>query len=192
MPTLTIGAPPRSDFEATPTDAEIEFFNENGYLVVERLTTEDELAWLTVLYEHVFSPENEGQPGAPVDRTNGEGPKEPALLTQAFFPEVQYPELLNTTYHRNARRYAAALLGVQPTDVTSWGHMIRKLPGGREAPWHQDEAYWEPELDYHALGCWLPLHAVTEEMGAMQFIPGSHIGEVRQHVHRTATPSSTS
>jgi ectoine hydroxylase-related dioxygenase (phytanoyl-CoA dioxygenase family) len=60
--------------------------------------------------------------------------------------------------------------------------MIRKLPGGREAPWHQDEAYWEPEFAYHALGVWLPLHDVTEEMGAMQFIPGSHRSGVYNHV----------
>ena len=59
--------------------------------------------------------------------------------------------------------------------------MIRKLPGGREAPWHQDEAYWEPELEYHALGCWLPLHDVSEEMGTMQFVPGSHRRGVLPH-----------
>ena len=89
-------------------------------------------------------------------------------------PEIYHPEILQTTYVRNARRYAAALLGVDIEQLSCWGHMIRKLPGGRDAPWHQDEAYWDPELSYHALGCWLPLHAVTEEMGAMQFIPGSH------------------
>jgi ectoine hydroxylase-related dioxygenase (phytanoyl-CoA dioxygenase family) len=184
MPKLDIGPPPPSTLEAIPSDDEVEFFREYGYLVVEELTTPEELAWLTELYEFIYAPENAGEPGAPIDRTNGEGETGPAYVSQAFFPEVHYPQLLHTTYRRNARRYAAALLGVPIDDVTSWSHMIRKLPGGREAPWHQDEAYWEPELEYNALGCWLPMHEVTEEMGAMQFIPGSHQREVLPHRHQ--------
>ena len=59
--------------------------------------------------------------------------------------------------------------------------MIRKPPGGRAVSWRQDHAYWQPELDYCALGCWLPLHDVTAEMGAMQFIPGSHRRGLLRH-----------
>ena len=168
------GPPPPVTLEVTPSDEEVEFFSENGFLVVDRITTDEELAWLTEIYEHIFAPENAAEPGAPVDRTNGPGEDGPANLSQAFMPEIHHPELLQTTYVRNARRYAAALLGVAIEQLSCWGHMIRKLPGGRDAPWHQDEAYWDPELAYHALGCWLPLHAVSEAMGAMQFIPGSH------------------
>jgi ectoine hydroxylase-related dioxygenase (phytanoyl-CoA dioxygenase family) len=183
MATKTFGSPPPATLEVTPSAEEVQFFAENGFLVVERLTTDEELAWLTELYEHIFAPENAGEPGAPVDRTNAPGEQGEANLSQAFMPELYHPEVLQTTYFRNARRYAAALLQVDIRDLSCWGHMIRKLPGGRDAPWHQDEAYWDPELSYHALGCWLPLHEVTEEMGAMQFIPGSHLGGVRHHTH---------
>jgi ectoine hydroxylase-related dioxygenase (phytanoyl-CoA dioxygenase family) len=183
MATKTFGPPPPVTLEVTPSAEEVQFFAENGFLVVERITTDEELAWLTEIYEYIFAPENAGEAGAPVDRTNGPGDDEPANLSQAFMPEMQYPEILQTTYIRNARRYAAALLQVDSADLSCWGHMIRKMPGGRDAPWHQDEAYWDPELSYHALGCWLPLHEVTEEMGAMQFIPGSHLGGVLHHTH---------
>ena len=62
--------------------------------------------------------------------------------------------------------------------------MIRKPPGGRAALWHQDHAYWQPELDYYAaLGVWLPMHDVSVEMGAMQFIPGSHKRGLLPHQH---------
>jgi ectoine hydroxylase-related dioxygenase (phytanoyl-CoA dioxygenase family) len=182
--TLTIGPPPPSDLEVILSRQQVEHFAENGYLVVDRITTDEELDWLTRLYEHIFAPENAGEPGAPVARTDEGLDGAAAGIGQAFFPEMVYPELLRTTYNRNARRCAAALLGVDVERVTCWGHMIRKLPGGREAPWHQDEAYWEPELDYRAVGCWLPLHEVTEEMGAMQFVPGSHKGGVRPHEPR--------
>jgi ectoine hydroxylase-related dioxygenase (phytanoyl-CoA dioxygenase family) len=183
MGTDLFGPPPPPTLEVAPTAEEVAFFAENGYLVVERITTDEELAWLTEIYEYIFAPENAGLSGAPVDRTNGVGEHQPVNLSQAFIPEANHPQLLQTNYFRNARRYAAALLGVDISLVSCWGHMIRKLPGGIAAPWHSDEAYWDPELSYVALGCWLPLHDVTEEMGAMQFIPGSHRQPLRNHTH---------
>ena len=172
---------PPATFEVSPTRDEVEFFAENGFIAVDRITTDEEIDWLTELYEHIFDPLNAGERGAPVDRSTGQNDTGPPLLTQAFMPEFNYPQLLETVFNRNARRYAAALLGVEAELLGSWGHMIRKMPGGRAAPWHQDEAYWEPEFRYHALGCWLPLHDVDEEMGAMQFIPGSHRHGVFEH-----------
>jgi ectoine hydroxylase-related dioxygenase (phytanoyl-CoA dioxygenase family) len=170
------GPPPTSDLTVTPTPDEIDFFRENGYLVVERITTDDEIDWLRPIFEAAF------------DESDGKmAPQKAKASVQTMFPEFRYRELLDTTYLRNAKTYAAALLGVD--DTVSWGHMIRKpVVGSRLAPWHQDEAYWEPELEYHALASWLPLHDVTVEMGAMQFIPGSHKAGVLDHVFYGDTP----
>jgi ectoine hydroxylase-related dioxygenase (phytanoyl-CoA dioxygenase family) len=170
---------PQAELVVHPTADEVEHFAENGFLVVERITTDEEIDWLTEVYEWIFDPANGEQPGAPVARDNAPGG---ALVRQAFMPEFFFPELLQTTFNRNARAYAAALLQVDIGDLSCWGHMIRKAPGGRAAPWHQDEAFWETELEYHALGAWLPLHEVDEEMGCMQFVRGSHRHGVYEHV----------
>ena len=198
MSTIELRPLPATTFDIEPTREEIESFAENGFLSVERITTDEELDWLTELYEQIFDPSRAAESGAPVDRSGAVDDEGMPLLGQAFFPEVNHPELLGTTFYKNARRYAAALLREPIEELSSWGHMIRKAPGGREAPWHQDEAFWEPELEYHALACWLPLHEVTEEMGAMQFVPGSHKlgvldhhpmdGDVKMHV-LTVEPS---
>jgi hypothetical protein len=175
MTAMMFGPPPAVPFERTPRREEIEFFRENGFLRVERITSDEEIAWLRQIFEHLFSDEHAGKPGAPLDRSGTPVEGEPrARLAQAFFPEIHFPEILNTQFRRNAKRYAAALLDVPEAALSSWGHMIQKKPGGRAAAWHQDHAYWQPELDYCALGVWLPMHDVTIEMGAMQFIPGSH------------------
>ncbi len=183
MKQLKFGPPPSGAFEVAPTPGEVAFFKEHGYLVVERLTTDEEIAWLRQIFEHIFSPAYPKGPRAPVDRSgtlaDGEGRK----LEQAFHPELEFPELLTTNHWRNAKRYAAALLDVDASRLSSWGHMIRKPPGGRAAMWHQDHAYWQPELDYHALGVWLPMHDVSVEMGAMQFIPSSHKRGLLTHRH---------
>jgi ectoine hydroxylase-related dioxygenase (phytanoyl-CoA dioxygenase family) len=173
------GSPPPSDLEVRPTADDVEFFREHGYLVVERITTDEELAWLTAVFLAVFE-EGEGvfEPGRERDQ---EGPPQ---ISQTIAPELRYPALLETTYRRNARHFAAALLEVEADDLSSWSHMIRKPAlKSRAAPWHQDEAYWRPELTYHAVGVWLPLHDVSVERGAMQFVPGSHRGDLLQHHH---------
>ena len=185
-PDITALEPPGTNFAPQPTAWEIAFFRDNGYLVVERLTTDAELAWIRERFEQVFDPADAAQLGAPVDRSGAQEPGAASSLAQAFFPEIRFSSLLRTAYMRNARRYAAALLGVDPSLVSSWGHMILKPAGGRAAPWHQDRAYWEPELDYRAVAVWLPMHEVSVEMGAMQFIPGSHRRGLLPHRHLEA------
>ncbi|HEY6599396.1 MAG TPA: phytanoyl-CoA dioxygenase family protein, partial [Pseudomonadales bacterium] len=183
MTQLKFGPPPAKTFDVFPSAKEVQFFKDEGYLVVERLTTDEEIDWLRKIFEYIFSPEHPKNHTSPVDRSGTLAPGEEPKLTQAFHPEIEFPELLTTNHWRNAKRYAAALLGVDASRLSSWGHMIRKPPGGRPALWHQDHAYWQPELDYHALGVWMPMHAVTTEMGAMQFIPRSHKRGLLKHRH---------
>ena len=173
------GAPPKSDLDVRPTQDDVDFFEENGFLVVPQITTEEELAWMTEVMLGVLD-DNAGtgvfEPGREIGQTT------PPQIQQSIGPELLIPELLDTTFRRNARHFASALLQVPEDELTSWGHMIRKpARSNRPAPWHQDMAYWQPELDYHAIGCWLPLHEVTVERGCMQFIPGSHKGPLRHH-----------
>jgi phytanoyl-CoA hydroxylase len=190
MPAMTkpmFGPPPAITFELTPSRDEIDFFRDNGFLKVERITSNEEVGWMRRIFEFIFSEENAGKPGAPLDRSGTALPGQPpARLAQAFFPEMSFPELMQTQYRRNAMRYAAALLDVEEGRLSSWGHMIEKKPSGRAASWHQDHAYWQPELDYCALGAWLPLHDVTVEMGAMQFIAGSHKKGLVPHAQEDA------
>src|ERR1700690_3128885 len=105
------GPPPATSFELAPRVDEIEFFQENGFLAVERITTDEEILWLRRIFEYIFSDEYSGQPGSPLDRSGTPTPGQPpARLNQAFFPEIHFPEILNTQFRRNAKRYAAALL----------------------------------------------------------------------------------
>src|SRR5262245_37907855 len=106
------GPPPSRRFEVEPTRAEIEFFQENGFLAVNRITSDEELAWMRQIYEFIFSPEQAGEKGAPLDRSGSRRPGEAKLLSKIYFPEMRFPGLLTTSFHRNAKRFAAALLGV--------------------------------------------------------------------------------
>lgn len=179
--TATTAPLPDAPFQVTPTAEQIAFYREHGYLVVERVTSDEEVAWLRGIYEQIYDDGWTGTVVRPVDRSGVRNPAVARTIMQVFHPEFAFGEILRTTYVRNAKRIAAALLGHDESALTVWTHMIRKAPGAPEVPPHQDEAFWPPELEYRSVAAWMPLHDVTVEMGAMQFLPGSHRGGVLPH-----------
>lgn len=179
------GPPPPSSFRVEPTPEQVASFAADGFVAVPRLTTDEELHWLDDVYRACFDPDDAASERTRWDVETAEDGSQRVTRAQAFFPEVSVPQLLDTTYRRNGLRFAARLLGVAEADLTTWSHMLDKPPGvGRPTYWHQDEAYWDPALQFNALGVWMPLEDCSIEMGCMQFIPGSHRGGVRPHHSR--------
>lgn len=181
---------PSEDLQVDVTDEQVAEFHERGFTHVERLTTDAEVEWLRDRFDDIFSPDNRvgglGAAGAVFDASRPMGSPiegEPDL-GQAIGPEALIPSLLDTLAHRNAKRIAARLLGVDVAACQSWTHMIDKPPRhGHETPWHQDEAFWELDLGYHACAVWLALDDVDVDNGCMQFLPGSHTGGIVTHRH---------
>ena len=180
---------PDTDFQVDLTDHDVAFFRENGFLSIDRITTDQEVEWLRGIYDYLFTErvgEEEGRYfdlGGPRAHTGRE------VLPQVLGPHATFPELRDTVYFRNAQKLTAKLLDVEAEKVNGGGHMILKPARyGGATPWHQDEAYWNPEIIPHSLSVWLPLDPATMESGCMQFIPKSHTGEVRWHRHIDNNP----
>jgi ectoine hydroxylase-related dioxygenase (phytanoyl-CoA dioxygenase family) len=174
---------PRLEFAVELTPARIEEFWDRGFTSIERITPDEELAWLGEVYDRLFAERVQPLPGAFIElnraRETGQD-----VQSQIIMPEVRFAELRETALWRNGRALAAQLLGIEAKTLRGWGHMIRKpARDGGALPWHQDEAYWDPAFDYRALACWMPLDPATVESGCMSFIPGSHRGDLRMH-HR--------
>jgi hypothetical protein len=171
----------------TLSEAQVESFRVRGFLAIDRITDEDELAWLREAYAKLL---DDGRTLRL--RYTGETPAGAAAeITQIFVPELQCPEILQTAYIRNGQRLAASLLGVDEADVAYGGVMLIYKPAGAglEAPFHQDEAYWEfpGERLSHSVSCWMPLDPVTVDSGCMQFVPRSHGLEVMRHRRKAPT-----
>jgi ectoine hydroxylase-related dioxygenase (phytanoyl-CoA dioxygenase family) len=161
------------DFVLELTDDQIAFFRENGYLTVDRITTDEEIEKLKGLYEEAIN--------SSMGRIKFEGTREDGStghITQVIAPELSHPELLETIYFRNARAAALKLAGIASDDIRRQGIMYIFKPekAGRDTPWHQDEAYWADFEDKKAnsLSCWMPLDDVTVESGCMWYLPKSH------------------
>jgi ectoine hydroxylase-related dioxygenase (phytanoyl-CoA dioxygenase family) len=178
------------DFRISLTPDQIASYCDNGFLSLERITTDEEVEWLRGIYDRLFTERLGEEKGEYFDLGGPRAHDGKEVLPQVLGPENKFPELKETIYFRNARRLAAALIGVDEAAISGGGHMILKPPRyGRETPWHQDEAYWDPGVRPRSLSVWLPLDPATLESGCMQFIPGSHKGEVRWHRHIDNDPT---
>lgn len=164
----------------TISQAQIDFFHENGYLPINSITTLEEVERLKAIYDEMFKQKAGREDGNQFDLAGADDEAETAMLPQILNPSRYAPELAVTLYKANALAIAKQLLG---DDATYGGdHAILKPPGSpAPTPWHQDEAYWDPMLEYQSLSVWMPLQDVDTRSGCMEFIPGSHREEVLPH-----------
>jgi hypothetical protein len=184
---------PPGRLEVEVTDEQVEAFRRDGFVELGRITTDEELAWIAEVYDQFFAQRIGGLPGAYLEPTRPYGAEPLGLdspLSQVLLPEARVPELRETNFYRNGRRAASRLMRIPEPQLGGWGHMITKPAGhGDEAPWHQDEAYWEIELIYEAVGIWMPLDDADIDNGCLWFIPGSHRNDVLTHKHVDDDPA---
>jgi hypothetical protein len=161
------------------TPEQIAFFRREGYLAIgSSLSTPAELAAVRQTYDRLFAERAGWAEGNAFDLAGTD--QGAANLPQILGPSRYAPELRQTLYWANARHIAALLLGGDGGD--GGDHAICKpARGGSATPWHQDEAYWDPGLDYTSLSVWIPLQDATPDNGCMVFVPGTHTLEVLPH-----------
>lgn len=181
---------PVTELEVRLTEAQVAAFGRDGFTSVDRITTDDEVAWLREVFDELFSAKEGGVPGGYFDLARPYDAPGDDDLPQVLFPDLRFPELRNTQFFRNAKAITAQLLDAPADELHGWAHMIHKpARHGHEIPWHQDEAYWDPGHTYRAVGAWLPLDDVDLANGCMCFVPGSHTGAVHPHRHIDDDPA---
>lgn len=164
----------------TLTQEQIAFYHREGYLALEAITTQEEVAWLREVYDRLFAERAGREFGDQFDLGGTDEEDKPAVLPQILNPAKYAPELKQGLYRVNALAIARQLLG--PEAQYQGEHAIFKPARyGAETPWHQDEAYWNPAMDYNAFSLWMPLQEATLENGCMQFVPRSHTWDVLPH-----------
>jgi hypothetical protein len=178
------------------TEEQIGCFRTNGFLSVPQITTAAELQLLRSEYDMLFETQAGRDVGRLFDLGGTDGDDEgPPVLPQLLDPQVYAPALRNTLYEANALACAKQLIG--PAAEYMLSHAICKPPRvGAATPWHQDEAYAPPEVDYGRGGgfgvvnSWMPLQDATIESGCMQFVPwvDGRQPEVLNHHHINHDP----
>ena len=162
------------------TDEQIEFYHREGYLAVGALTDAAELERLSAIYDDLFARRVGREQGDQFDLAGSDEEGKEESLPQILGPHRFAPQILEGQLFANAQAIAKQLLG--PDAKFGGDHAIYKAPHTNvPTPWHQDEAYWDPAVNYRSFSMWVPLQDVDVENGCMWFVPRSHLEEVNAH-----------
>eukprot|EP00923_Selenidium_pygospionis_P061017 GHVN01107179.1.p1 GENE.GHVN01107179.1~~GHVN01107179.1.p1 ORF type:complete len:287 (+),score=64.00 GHVN01107179.1:538-1398(+) len=163
------------------TQNQIDFFHREGYLSIPAITDSEDVGFCRRAYDRIFTHQAGREVGDQFDLGGtDEGDGTNASIPQILGPHKYAPELLESRLLKNVDRLAKQLMGHDTT--TKIGHAIFKPPRtAPPTPWHQDAAYWDPNLIYRSMSVWVPLQEATLENGCMHFVPGSQKLDVVTH-----------
>lgn len=155
------------------------FFQENGYLMVEDVVTADQLAKMQdITYRLMDQSRDVSTSNDIYDLDQGHGPDTPRL-TRIKLPHKQDPYFWEILTNSGVTKVLNDLLGPDTTILTS--KLNTKAPGGgRAVEWHQDWAFY-PHTNDSLLAFGLMLEDVTEDNGPLLVVPGTHKGPILSH-----------
>jgi len=168
--------------------SQIDFFNENGYLVVENAVdpetlsklTEDFAQWVDESRQQAeaYGEALDGRPRFDVETGHTAG--NPALR------RVNAPVEISDAYYKamtesHMADCVADLIG--PNIKFHHSKINSKLPGAKtEVKWHQDFPF-TPHSNDDLITALLMVDEVTLENGPLEVVPGSHKGEIHSLWH---------
>lgn len=161
------------------TQEQKDFYDANGYLLVEDAVTPPQLARLLDITDRLIDASRAVTESNDVyDLDDGHGPAAPRL-TRIKIPHQRDPYFWDVLRQSAMTEVLTDLLGPDTNLLTS--KLNTKAPGGgRAVEWHQDWAFY-PHTNDHLLAFGLMLEDVTPDSGPLMVIPGSHRGPVLSH-----------
>lgn len=160
--------------------AQVAFFKENGYLALDRITTDEDVTEIRSIIEQLFVQKAGHDQGAYFNFAGDEKDEKAPILPQIMAPRYFAGRLKKSQFRRNAALVARQILG--PEARFHIDHTLMKPPiDGPATQWHQDEAFKDPRFECDEISIWMPLQPVNDVNGCMMFIPGTNRGEVLPH-----------
>jgi hypothetical protein len=102
---------------------------------------------------------------------------------QVLKPSLYAAELRRFSYREKGLAVAKQLIG-QGALLAGDVAIFKPSQNGGATPWHQDEAFREPNFEYQEISIWIALTDTMRENGPMQYIPGSHqLGILPHRLH---------
>ncbi|WP_343079060.1 phytanoyl-CoA dioxygenase family protein [Ostreiculturibacter nitratireducens] len=162
------------------TEEQKNFYDENGYLMVEDVVTAGQLAELRrITYDFIEKSRNVTESNGVYDLDEGHSADAPRL-TRIKLPHKQHPYFWDLLKNSAITEVLTELLG--PDTMIQTSKLNTKAPGGGAAvEWHQDWAFY-PHTNDSMLAFGLMLEDVTEDNGPLMVIPGTHKGPLLSHM----------
>lgn len=178
--------PPANDRRDGPSyrvaAAERERFRRDGYVHLEGVLADDELAEIEATYERFLKREI-AVPGRDLCDMSGDYARdfEQYSIVNVMLPRRYHPDWQGNVFERRAASIAEQLHG--PGMVLDYDQLLAKRPHKTDAvfEWHQDQAYWPVFPDSRTATVWLAVDDSTLANGCMRFVPGSQRFPLRPH-----------
>lgn len=154
------------------TQAQIDRFNEDGFVLAENLIDEETVDRVRESYERLFR--GEFETGVTPDEVNWqEGTGDPSLTRQICNGWRADRTIARVVLRADLGRAAATLAG-WPGARIKIDNVLWKPCGARPLGFHQDNAYLEWIDPQEILSCWIALDDTSAEGGTIEFVRGSH------------------
>lgn len=147
------------------TEQQIQFYNENGYLAVEKLFDDSEVELALAAIEELTSGEEA--------RNNYElEPSDKETIRRIWSPTKKHDTFWNMAKSNKLLDCIQGLIGENV--MFHYSKLNMKGPKvGSVIEWHQDFSYY-PHTNSDLLTALIMLDDVTEENGPLRVVPGSH------------------
>ncbi|PIX40631.1 MAG: hypothetical protein COZ56_14270 [Armatimonadetes bacterium CG_4_8_14_3_um_filter_58_9] len=167
--------------EVKLTQDQIDSFNRDGFVIVEKLISADQVERLKIEVDRVAQRalEMDRDSGGFNFEKSGDDPLDAAARIKAagVLRKIQGIAEQSEAFGELAR--SSKVLDVVKSligpDISLHSNKLMFKPAryGSAKPWHQDYAYWR-EADPVQISVWIAIDEATPENGCVQFIPESH------------------
>jgi ectoine hydroxylase-related dioxygenase (phytanoyl-CoA dioxygenase family) len=162
------------------SEDELGSFSSCGFVTMTSIAPAEEVARIRQILQDLVDRRAGEKEGGFFDTMEGSNSRGVLRSIQINNPSLHRRHLLETNYVRNATRIAQQLLSPQCILLSDF-LLLKPANVGAGTPWHQDEAYSDPEYDHAQLTFWMPLQEVGPQDGCMIYLPGSHLMGVLEH-----------
>ena len=161
-----------------PTPAQIEFFRQHGWLVVEDAIPQADLDLLESHCDSILSEKEKLAYDWAWDVKEDKDKRSFRIVQSS--PSFVWKDIAEQPYRIWLREFGSTLMNLK---LDFWYDQFLGKPPGKSMPtyWHQDEGYWGRNLDDKGITCWIPLTDVDASNGCMHFIDGGHRDGVLTH-----------
>lgn len=161
-----------------PSQDQIQFYGDHGYLVVENAIPNADLDELERHCERILREKERLANDWAWDEKESREQRSFRIIQSS--PSFVWKEIRNANYRKWLLEFGSILMNRK---LEFWYDQFLAKPPGKSVPtyWHQDEAYWGRNLDDRGITCWIPLQEVDATNGCMHFIDRGHREGVLPH-----------
>jgi len=152
----------------------------NGHTTVKAICLKSDIEKIRALLGAMLTTKKAIREGSLFDTLTNAADGQGNRSIQISEPSVYAPELLKTSYVKEATRIAKEFISEDCFLMADYA-LLKPARVGTGTPWHQDEAFRDPSFDHKEITFWMPLQDVGEAEGCMFYIPGSHQNGILSH-----------